>query len=105
MAKSLRSYLEFLEENDSSALARISKRVVPHQYEVTALLENLDQPGDIRIPWFQNIVDNHGHPNEDLSVVSNIFGSRERIGHQIGLPLGTDGMAVSQEYARLEKNR
>ncbi|WP_371754242.1 UbiD family decarboxylase domain-containing protein [Ferviditalea candida] len=38
-------------------------------------------------------------------MVSNIFGSRERIGEQIGLPPGSGGMAVSHEYARLEREK
>lgn len=104
MAKSLRSYLEELKRGGSPELAEVTKRVVPHEFEVTALLEKLDQRGDTRLPWFQNVVDNHNDPT-DISIAANLFGSRERIGEQIGLPPGTGGIAVSQRYAELEKQQ
>jgi UbiD family decarboxylase len=104
MPKSLRSYLESLKANPRE-LAEVKKQVVPHKFEVTAILEQLFLKEDERIVWFQNVVDNHGRPNSDFSVVANVFGSRERIGEQLGLPAGTGGMAVSLEYARLEKEK
>ncbi|GAB7389151.1 UbiD family decarboxylase [Bacillaceae bacterium] len=101
MAKSLQGYLEELKKSGSPELVEVQRVVAPHRFEVTALLEHLDQRGDTRIPWFRSVVDNHDQPT-DFSVVSNIFGTRERIGEQLGLPPGTGGMAVSLEYAKRE---
>lgn len=105
MSKSLRGYLEELKANGSSELVEIQKRVIPHQFEVTALLEHMDQREDTRIPWFRNVVDNRDRPAEDFSVASNLFGTRERIGEQLGLPPGIGGMAVSLGYAKREQEK
>jgi 2,5-furandicarboxylate decarboxylase 1 len=101
MAKSLQGYLEELKKSGSSELVEVHRGVSPHQFEVTALLEKLDQQGDTRIPWFKTVVNNHDQPT-NFTVVSNIFGSRERIGAQLGCSAGQNGMAVSLEYAKLE---
>lgn len=104
MAKSLQSYLEELKNTGSSDLVEVEKGVVPHQFEVTALLEKMDLAGDTRIPWFTSVVNNHDKPT-NMTVVSNIFGTRERIGAQIGGEAIHGGMAVSMEYAKREKEK
>ncbi|WP_180994416.1 UbiD family decarboxylase [Bacillus sp. Marseille-P3661] len=101
MVKSLQSYLEELKRNESPELVEINKKTIPHKFEVTALLEKMDQKGDTRIPWFKNVVNNHDE-STDMSVVSNLFGTRERIGQQIGGEAIKGGMAVSLEYAKRE---
>jgi 2,5-furandicarboxylate decarboxylase 1 len=102
LAKSLQGYLNELKSSNSPHLVEVNRKVVPHRFEATALLEHMDQQGDSRIPWLKNVVDNHDQPT-DISVVSNIFGTRERIGEQLGLsPEESHGMAVSLEYAKLE---
>ncbi len=101
LGKSLQSYLEDLKNAESQELVEINRGVVPHKFEVTALLEHMDQKGDTRIPWFRSVVNNHDHPT-DMTVVSNIFGTRERIGQQLGGEALKGGMAVSMEYAKRE---
>ncbi|WP_462409740.1 UbiD family decarboxylase domain-containing protein [Neobacillus sp. Marseille-QA0830] len=105
MAKSLGSYLEELKIKGSPELVEIEKMVIPHNFEVTAILEKMDQQGDTRIPWFNQVVDNHGEKTA-MSVVSNLFGTRERIGAQIGdAEAAKGGMAVSMAYAKREKEQ
>lgn len=104
LVKSLQSYLQELKNSGSQDLVEIEKNVIPHQFEATAILEKMDQNGDTRIPWFQSVVDNHNQKT-NMTVVSNLFGTRERIGAQLGGEAVKGGMAVSMEYAKLEKEK
>ncbi|WP_102348871.1 UbiD family decarboxylase [Bacillus sp. Marseille-P3661] len=104
MAKNLKGYLEELRASGSSELVEVNRSVVPHRFEVTALLEQMDQEGDPRIPWFQDVVNNHDQKT-NMTVVSNIFGTRERIGQQLGGDATKGGMAVSLEFAKREQEK
>ncbi len=101
MAKDLSSFLDEL-SSDRSALRRVSRPICPHAFEATALLEHWDRRRERFAVLFERPEDLHGEPSQ-FSLVSNVFGTRERIARAIGHPESEAGLALSLEMARRER--
>ena len=101
MSKDLSSFLEELSQHPGE-LKRVSRAIRPHAYETTALLEHWDRRGEFFAALFEKPEDVHGDPAE-FSLVSNVFGSRERIARAIGHPTDQIGLPLSLEMARRER--
>lgn len=94
----LRSFLETLPAEE---LRRVSKEVSPAEYDVTGLLQNLENEGRFPAVLFENPTDIEGRPSE-FQLVSNLFADRRRIARALDLSPSKWRMETSLEYARRE---
>ncbi len=102
MPKSLGQFLEMLEKEYPSELSVVSREIRPAQFEVTALLENLDLAKQYPAVLFNNTQNVHGQPS-GIRLVSNLFASRERCALALGMSTADCKMPLSLEYARREQ--
>jgi 2,5-furandicarboxylate decarboxylase 1 len=98
MAKDLRSYLEQLRSLPGS-LVEIERSVRPHDFEVTALLKQLDDRRQYPAVLFQNPTDQYEQPST-FRLLSNLYATRERCGLMLGVDPATPFREVSLAYAR-----
>jgi len=99
--KTLGSFLDFLKENYPSELATVSRPIKPAEFEVSALLEKLDQEKSYPAVLFNDPANVHGQPS-GIKLVSNIFATRERCALAFGMNPADSKMPLSLEYARRE---
>jgi 2,5-furandicarboxylate decarboxylase 1 len=78
-ARSLRDYLEALEEASPGSILHI-KEPVSLDYEMTAVAMELEQRGQSPVLWFDRVGD------KKMPVVANVFGNRQRFAFTIGVP-------------------
>jgi len=102
VAKDLSSFLGEL-SSDSGELRRVSRPIRPHAFEATALLEHWDRRREHFAVLFEKPEDVYGKPSA-FSLVSNVFGTRERIARAIGHPVDAAGLPLSREMARRERS-
>ncbi|MHB8766656.1 MAG: UbiD family decarboxylase domain-containing protein [Deferrisomatales bacterium] len=100
MAKDLSSFLGELAPH-AGELRRVTRPIRPDAFEVTALLEHWDRRRETFAVRFEHPADLHGEPSA-FSLVSNVFGTRERIARAIG-HTGGPGLALSLEMAARER--
>jgi len=101
VAKDLPSFLDEL-STDSSELRRVPRPIRPNAFEATALLEHWDRRRERFAVLFEKPEDLHGNPSA-FSLVSNVFGTRERIARAIGHSVEAAGLPLSREMARRER--
>jgi 2,5-furandicarboxylate decarboxylase 1 len=78
-ARSLRDFLELLEETTPGSILRI-KEPVSLDYEMTAVAMELERRGQSPVLWFEHAGDGR------MPVVANVFGNRQRFAFTIGVP-------------------
>lgn len=98
MPKDLAGFLTQLAGVDGE-LVRVERRVRPHAFEVTALLEHLDRRGQHPVVLFEQPENLLGEPS-GFRLASGLFGTRGRVARAIGWPAERDKMPLSIEYAR-----
>lgn len=101
MAKNLAGFLKEESALDGE-VARVSREIKPQDFEVTAILEHMDRKDDMRTVLFENPQNLYGEP-AGIQLVSNIFGTRERIARAIGHPGDDVKLALSLEMARRDR--
>ncbi len=101
MPKDLFSFLQQIGQQPGE-LVRVPQRIKPQSFQATALLEHLDQQGDYATVLFEQ-PENFLGQESGLQLVSNVFGTRERIATAIGHPHGQAGLPLSLEMARRER--
>ncbi len=104
MPKSLQSFLRELRDEAPEELLHIDKKVDPNNYDVTAILEHLAQRRRHPTTLFHKTLNQRGQESQ-FPIVSNVFGTRERIARAIGVRVEDAGMELSLEYARLEREK
>ncbi len=102
MPKDLSSFLALLQEQCPSELETVSRPIQPAKFEVTALLENLNQDKLYPAVLFNDPANVHGQPS-GIKLVSNIFATRERCAQAMGMNTADCKMPLSLEYARRER--
>ncbi len=104
MPKSLGQFLKMLKNKHPGELSVVSREIKPAQFEVTALLENLDLAKQYPAVLFNNPQNVHGQ-SSGIKLVSNIFASRERCALALEMPPTPENckMPLSLEYARREQ--
>jgi UbiD family decarboxylase len=85
----LRQFLAQVEKDDPASILRISERV-DIDYEVTAMVMQLEQQGRSPVLWLENV---SGSP---FPVVTNVFGARRRY----ALALGTSEQGLLDEWVK-----
>lgn len=97
--KDLRSFIQSVDEQE---LLTVSRTVHPAQYDVTALLQNLEDEGRYPALLFERVTDVDGRMS-DLKLISNVFADRRRIAKALDLDAEAWKMETSLEYARREE--
>ena len=101
MAKNLSSFLEDLSQQPGE-LRRVSRPIRPHAFEATALLEHWDRRGDQFAVLFER-PESLAKTPAAFRLVSNVFGTRERIARAVGHPTDQTRLPLSLEMARRER--
>lgn len=82
-APSLRAYLEGLAGSPAD-LRRVSRVTDPNRFEVTAVLQHLEDRGEFPAVLFDNPLNHHGKPSA-FPLVTNLFATRESCARMLGL--------------------
>ncbi len=101
MAKDLRQFVDLLKEQYPEEVVEVSRQVRPHQFEITAILEHLERAKQFPLVHFKSPENLRGEKSS-FSVVSNVFGTRERCATMLGFPRDRANMPLSLEFARRE---
>jgi 2,5-furandicarboxylate decarboxylase 1 len=101
MGKDLRDFLEELQERLPHDFVRVERPVSPHQFEVTALLQHLENERRFPVLLFENPLNLEGKPPA-FPLLSNVFATRQRCALALGMKPQEEGLPLSLEYARRE---
>ena len=101
MAKNLRSFLDQLRSH-RGALLEIERPVRPHDFDVTALLKQLEDDGRYPAVLFKNPTDLYDRPSA-FSLLSNLQASRSRCALMFGVDPATPHYDLSLAYARMAR--
>lgn len=96
--KSLSDYLDLI-RNHRSEFRTVKRTVNPMDFEVTAVLEHLDNRGEYPTVQFDNPLDMHGKPSE-FPLVTNLWATRERCAEAVGLPRSNAGSELGSLFAK-----
>lgn len=102
MAKDLRQFISLLKEQYPDEVIEVGRLVRPNNYEVTAILEHLDRAKNYSLVHFKSAENLLGEKSQ-FSIVSNVFGTRERCATALSFPRDKAKMPLSLEFARREK--
>ena len=97
----LRFFLDDLQERLPYDFVRIEQTVAPHQFEVTALLQHLENQKKFPVLFFEKPLDLNGKPSA-FPLLSNVFATRQRCALSLGMKPNEDQLPLSLEYARRE---
>ena len=84
MSKDLRTFLDDLQERLPYDFVRIEKSVSPKQFEVTALLQHLENQKKFPVLFFEKPLDLNGKPSA-FPLLSNVFATRQRCALSLGM--------------------
>lgn len=101
MAKDLRGFLDRLRARGGD-LVEIDRPVKPHEFEITALLKNLEDSGRYPAVHFTKPTDLNGKPSP-FSVLSNIHATRERCAMMFDVDPATPNYELSLAYAAMSR--
>ncbi len=103
MPNDLRSFLAALRAQ-AGDLLEIDRPVRPHEFEVTALLKQLDERRRYPAVLFRNPTDQYGQPSP-FPILSNVYATRARCGLMLGVGPATPYREVSLAYQRAAHGR
>jgi 2,5-furandicarboxylate decarboxylase 1 len=98
VAKDLRSYLRQLRSRPGD-LVEVERPVRPHQFEVTALLKQLEDQGRYPALLFNHPTDQYDRPS-DFRLLTNLYASRARCAMMFGVDPATPNYELSCEFGR-----
>jgi len=91
MGKSLHAFLQQLEDQLQHDLVRVKRAVAPAQFEVTALLQHLENMKKFPALLFEKPLNLKGGPSH-FPLLSNLFATRQRCALSLGMsPVRTEG--------------
>ncbi|MFQ5902062.1 MAG: UbiD family decarboxylase [Candidatus Binatia bacterium] len=102
MGKNLQDFLQRLEDRLSHDLLRIERTVSPAHFEVTALLQHLENEGRFPALVFEKPRNLKGKPSP-FPLLSNLFATRRRCALALGMEPGDERLPLSLEYASREE--
>jgi 2,5-furandicarboxylate decarboxylase 1 len=103
-ALDVRDFLVWLEREDPAELIHVSQTVDPARFEVTAVLQRLENLDRYPAVLFDRPLALDGEP-AGMPILTNVFASRARCARAVGLPAEAAGVELSLEYARREARR
>ena len=80
---------------------RIERTVSPKDFEVTALLQHLENQKKFPVLFFEKPLDLNGKPSA-FPLLSNVFATRQRCALSLGMKANEGELPLSLEYARRE---
>src|SRR5262245_10137359 len=98
MAKDLRSFLDELRFH-SGQLVEVEQPVRPHEFEVTALLKQIDDNRRYPAVLFRRPTDQFDQPAL-FELLSNLYAARERCAMALGVDPATPNREVSIAYSQ-----
>jgi UbiD family decarboxylase len=102
MAKQLRDHLERLARERPYDLVRVAREIAPANFEVTALLQHLENEKRYPTVLFEKPLTVRGEVSP-FPLLSNVFASRGRCALALGMDHADGGLRLSLEYARREE--
>jgi 2,5-furandicarboxylate decarboxylase 1 len=102
MAKRLKDFLSHLEDRLPDDLLRIDHPIDPAHFEVTALLQHLEDRQRYPALLFKQALNLHGKPSS-FPLLSNLFATRGRCALALDLSPEDAALPLSLEYARREE--
>jgi 2,5-furandicarboxylate decarboxylase 1 len=103
MPSDLRSYLDALRRLPG-ALVEVDRPVRPHEFDVTALLKQLDERRDYPAVLFRHPTNLYDQPSP-FSLLTNVYATRARCGLMLGVDPATPYREVSLAYQRASHQR
>src|SRR3970040_461855 len=97
-----RGFLDDLQERLPYDCVRIERPVAPHQFEVTALLQHLENQKKFPVLLFEKPLGMDGKPSA-FPLLSNVFATRQRCALSLGMKPNEGELPLSLEYARREE--
>ena len=98
----LRDYIKLVEADQPDRIVHIDKPVDPANFEVTAILQQLEDEGRYPMVIFHKPLNLLGEVSE-FPLITNIYAERERCAQALGLPLSESKFPLSLEYGRREQ--
>ena len=102
MRMDLRDFLDDLQERLPYDFVRIERPVAPHQFEVTAVLQHLENQKKFPLLFFEKPLGIDGKPSA-FPLLSNVFATRQRCALSLGMKPNEAALPLSLEYARREE--
>jgi 2,5-furandicarboxylate decarboxylase 1 len=99
--RTIESYLRQVREALPQDLVTINEAVRPSQFEVTALLQHLENAGKFPLLLFENPLNLHGEKSA-FRLATNIYATRQRCALALDLDPADWKLGLSLEYARRE---
>jgi UbiD family decarboxylase len=99
-----RSYLDAVESALPRQMVCVRREVDPAAFEVTAVLQHLENRDQYPLVYFERPLNLLGQPSE-FPVVTNVYATRERCALALGVPPEQCLLELSLEYARRERER
>lgn len=100
----LRTFLADLERLAPADVVHVTEPVDPARFEVTAVLQKLEDLGKYPLVVFDRPLDLHGAPSA-FPLITNVYATRERCARALGLPPEHAREQLGLEYARREEQR
>lgn len=104
MQTDFKSFLNLLENEAPEEVVRVGKPVDPANFDVTAILQHLENRGQYPLVVFERPMNLKGEISR-FPLVTNVYASRQRCAMALGLPKNDWALPVSLEYARREAGR
>jgi UbiD family decarboxylase len=104
MAKDLSGFISRISAEFPDQVVTVRRPIRASEYEVTAILQHLDDRGEYPMALFEQPLNMLGEPSE-FPIVSNVFGTRERCALALDLPPEQAKLPLSLEYARREREQ
>ena len=101
MAKNIHSYLELLKEKLPDDLITVSKVVNPARFDVTAILQHLENGGNYPALFFDQPLNIKGEVSS-FKLATNLYATRQRCALALGMDPADWKLGLSLEYARRE---
>ena len=102
MKKDLRGFLDQLEQRLPDDFLRVEREIAPDQFEVTALLQQLENQRRFPALLFTRPRNLKGGVSS-FPLLSNLFATRGRCALALGMDPKDDALPLSLEYARREE--
>ena len=102
MGKTLRDFLDGLEKSLPHDFLHIDRAVSPADFEVTALLQHLENEKKFPALLFEKPITAKGKPSS-FPLLSNLFATRQRCALSLGMKPADERLPLSLEYARREE--
>jgi UbiD family decarboxylase len=102
MKMTLRGFLEQMKAQLPHDIVHVKREIAPARFEVTALLQHLENERKFPVLLFEKPLDVEGKPSA-FPLLSNVFATRQRCALSLGMKAHEGELPLSLEYARREE--